>query len=478
MFKKSARHKNKKAIFVYQVTEGYLKVIKCLAHNSKKEFPGLEKEAISAEIDDNKLARKLRERLDKLGYANNPLIISLPRSSAAIRRVKIPAQEPKELKKIISLQAPTYLPYPASELITAYQVISQDKEGYTEVNLIIAHKDVVERHLKILKELNVKEFSVNLSSFGICNLYGNIKQDAASSAMVADIDSESVELAVISHKKLLFSRYFKLDRRKSGWEALFIDEIKKTSDVYVKERQEEPPREIIILGKPESAEGFARLLDKEAGLSAQALSYYEKLILPANVLERLSDSDASFASLFGLGMEKVEDSLNLLPQDIKDRISGSLQRREIYRSGLLILGTVLALGLGINRDLDNKARYLSGIKRELNKISGEASLLEEKEKRLEALLRRAQKSVTALDTLYELHRIIPDDIQLVNFNYEEDNQLILRAEAPELNSVLAFVSVLEGSSAFDKFNVKVRYASKKKTQASEVVAFEIICSRK
>lgn len=476
--RKSARHKNRKAVFVCQVTEGYIKVIKCFPHNSKREFSGIEKEALPLETDDKKIAQKFKESFDKLEYSNNPLIVSLPRSSATIRRIRIPAQDSREIRKIVSLQASRYLPYPANELITGYQVISTDKEGYAEVNLVIVHKDVIERYLKILKELNIKEVSINLSSFGICNLYGHIKQGAASTAMVVDIDSESIELAVASQKKLLFSRYFRLDRRKDGWEDLFIEEIKKTGDVYAKEELQEPPRKIVILGRPESADEFARLLNKEPGFSVEVVPYYEKINLKENLLNKLSDSDTSFASLFGLGIEKIEDSLNLLPQDTKDKLNTLSRRREHLRLGLLVSGIILAFLLGINKNLDNKAGYSREIKRELNKISAEASLLEQKEKRLKALSSRSQKNVTVLDALYELYQIIPGEIQLVNFTYEQDSQLILHGEAPELNSVFEFVSGLEGSSTFNKFNIKVRYASKKKRQKGEIVDFEIICLRK
>ena len=54
----------------------------------------------------------------------------------------------------------------------------------------------------------------------------------------------------------------------------------------------------------------------------------------------------------------------------------------------------------------------------------------------------------------------------------------MRGQAQELNSVLAFVAQLEGSAVFKKFNVKIRYATKKKIVSGEIVDFEIACLKR
>lgn len=464
--------------FICQITENYLKVTKCLLNNSQREFVGLELEALPSGVDDKKITQSLTQSLKKLGYDNNPLILSLPRNQATSRNIKVPTGLPQEIKKMVYLQASRYLPYPANELITGYQIISTDKEGYSNLNLVIVHKNTVERYLKIFRELNIRKFTIALSSYGICNLYGYIKQNEPQPTMVIDIDSDAVELVIVSQQKLLFSRHFKLDWSKAGAENLFMEEINKTQDLYLKEPFTEAPEKIVLIGAGKIAQELTTALNKQINLPLEALSYPKEINLPENLLNNILNSQCSFTSLIGLGIKETGESLHLLPEEIKEEIKRGSRRKENLHLVLLIFSIVFIWVLGVNKNLDNKAKYLKRIKSELNKISQEAIPLEEIEKRVKLLESRAQKKVSSLDTLYEIHKVMPLEISLVNFNYEEDIRITMRGETPELNPVFAFVSGLEKSPVFNNFNVKVRYATKKKTQVGEIVDFEIICLKK
>ena len=474
------KDKKKKAIFICQITEGILKVIKCLSSNySKREFVGLEIEPIPSDIDDKRLAGRLNYIFKKLEYNRDPVIVSLPRNHATCRYLKVPSQIPREIERIANLQASRYLPYPAEELITGYQIIHTDREGNSDVNLVIAHKDIIERYLGIFKELKTPNPTIVLSSYGICNLYHYINPAERASVMVIDIDSQQIELAIISQNKLLFSRSFKIAGSQPNWENLFIDEINKTRDAYLKEVSKEPPSKIIILGANKiSQEVFAEVLNKQMDLPAQVLSYNEKINLSDNLLNSLLNSDNSFVSLIGLGLRDIEESINLLPQDIKEKARGFSRRKEYLRVFLLISGIILIWAGVIAKNLDNKTKYLKQLKIELDKVAKEAAPLEEIEKRFKAMESQTLKKPSSLDILYELHQVMPEQISLINFSYEEGEQVILSGQTPQLNSVFAFVLQLEKSAIFKNFSIKVRYATKKKTQVGEIVDFEIVCSKK
>lgn len=454
--------------FICQITENALKVIKCVSKNHNKiEFVGLEAEAISSGIDDKKLAERFNYVLKKLEYNRNPIIISLPRSQATCRYLKIPSQVPKEIERIISLQASSYLPYSPNELITGYQIISTDKEGYAYINLVIVYKDVIERYLKVIKELKTAKLTVGLSSYGLSNLYSYIKPEELGSVMLIESDSQQIELAIIFRRKLVFSRSFKLNRSQPNWENLFIEEIKKTCDAYLKEVAMEEPAKIIVIGEEKASQELADILNKQAVLPVEVLS-----------LNSISTYANSFARLIGLGLGQIPESLNLLPKEIKAETVNTSLRKERLKLILFILGIILILGLGIAKNLHNKAGYLEHLKTELSKITKEARPLEEIEKRLKFIEARSQKEVSSLDMLYELHQVMPAQINLANLIYEEDGEVILRGQAQELDFIFAFVAGLEKSTVFKNFDIKVKYATKRKTTAGEIVDFEIACLRK
>jgi Tfp pilus assembly PilM family ATPase/Tfp pilus assembly protein PilN len=472
--------KAKKEIFICQLTEGVLKVIKCrFSHYSKREFVGLEVESFPSDINDEELAKKLNQVFKKLEYKNNPIIVSLPRQLVTCRYLKIPSQVPEELERIAKLQAPRYLPYSANELITGFQSTQTDKEGYSHINLIIAHRDVIGRYLDLFKELKPKKLDIVLSPYGLCNLYSYIKPEEPGPAMLIDIDSHQVELAIVSRKKLLFSRSFKFVRGQANSENLFVDEINKTQEAYFKEVSKESIlSKIFLVGAGKTLQEYMAILKKRVSLPIEAISYSDKIKFSKELLNSILNSDSSFASLLGLGLGDLSETLNLLPQDVKEKKIKVSREKEQLRLLLFILSIILIWILGITKNLDNKEKYLQQLKSELSKISKEAKLLEEIDKRFTFMQERLQQRPSALDVLYELHKVMPAQISLVSLIYEEDEQVVLRGQTQELNSVSAFVSQLERISVFKNFSIKLRYATQKKTITGEVVDFEIVCSRR
>lgn len=469
--------KSAKTIFICQIDEKYLKVIRCLHGYLKNKFVSVDIEEISHD-DDNQISEKLTRIFKKYSYKNKHIIISLPRHLATCRYLKVPSQNPQEIERIVSLQAPRYLPYTLEELITAYQILDIDKDGYSHLNLVIAHRDVIDRYLKIFQALNPSMISIILNSYGISNLYNHIKPETSSPVMIIDININQVELVVVARKKLLFSRSFRALKSEVDWENVLVEEINKTQDVYLKEASKEAPERIVLVGAEKNLEEYSGVLSKRINLPVEVLSFSGKIALAGEVRNNILGSEASFASLIGLGLEDIAPSLSLLPLGLKEKIKSLSFKKENLRLSLLIASIILIVALGIAKNLDNKGKYLQGLKAELNKISKEARPLESLEKRFRLISAQSQNKVSGLDILEEIHKILPEGISLTNLGYTQDKEIILHGQASESNSVTLLVGNLERSRVFKKFAIRLRYATQKRMQAGEIIDFEVVCSKR
>lgn len=471
------------AVFVSTVSDTVLKVVKFnIGKSSKRNFSALEVEALPRGTTiDKGLCEKLGKILKKLDYNNHPFIISLPRNLATSRYLTLPAQSLAEIENISSLQAPRYLPYPANELITGCQVISQNKNGYSQVNLVIVYKEVVNRYLNCFKILNIKNFSIILSSYGLGNFYNYLNPQETKRVMLVDIDLQQAEAAVIVHKKLIFSRYFKINRQLEGWEKLFGEEIQKTSDAYAREFPQEPVEKIALMGAEINFKESEKIIREQMELPIEVL-YQElnkgKFDIPIPSLSKVVNSDYSFASLFGLALTQADTSLELLPEELKGKIRQAAHHRQYLRIFFLAVTVILLWFLAMAKNLDNKAKYLDRLKEEVGKIAQQARPLEEIDRRYKILESQGVKRAGCLDFLYELSQLMPAQVSLTNLNYEDDKELVVRGQSSELNPVFSLVSELEKSAVFKNFSVKVRYATKKKTATGEVVNFEIGCVKR
>lgn len=447
----------KKTVFICQVTEDTLKIIRCLYSNhSKIESVETRVEAVS----------KISQVLKDLNYKQQPIIISLPRAQATCRYLKIPSRIPNEIERIIKLQASSYLPYPASDLITGYQVISTDKEGYTHINLVIVYRDIIERYMKIFKELKIPAFNIALSSYGLANLYNQARPEENGTVMVVNINGTEAELAVVSRKKLVFSRSFKLNKDSPGWENAFIGEVNKTRDAYLKEIPEETPAKIAIFENEHVSEESFNNISRQLTIPVEKISYAEK------------NYGSSTAMLVGLGLGAIPESASLLPSNIKEAAAKNIRNRERLRIIAFFLSIILILGVTIAKSLNNKALYLNQLRAELSRVEKEAKPLEEIEKRMQFMQKQAQRGIVALDLLHDLYQVMPEGVSLANFIYEEEGLVILRGQTMELNPVFTLVKQLEKSKVFKKFNIKIKYAAKRRFSGGEIVDFEIDCVKK
>lgn len=467
--------RDKNIIFICQVSESSLAVAKFSGAN-RRQILGLEAEPLAGGIGDKELIQKLKTALKKLDYRSHRLIFSLPRAKATCRYLKIPTQVSSEVEKIVGLQAARFLPYPANELITTYQINGFDKEGCSEVCLSIAHKDIISRYLNILRELGARDFKIILSSYGLVSLYNYIVPRADKITMVVGAGVNYAEAAVVLGGKLLFSRAFRIAAQQENWQGLFCEELIRTKNGYSKEVLNRPIERIVIMGLPEKI--TVELLSREIGLSVDILGYKEKIPLAKSLSQDILEKAVFSSSLIGLGLQDMPESVAFLPVELKDARKRFLRQKEALRLALFCLATFFILGFAVGRGLSNKANYLKKLKSELRELEKEAKPLEEIEKKAKLMSGRLQNTLSALDMLYELHQVISDKISLVNFNCEEEKQISLRGQAKELSVVYEFSARLEKAGVFKGFNVKLKYATNKKTAQGEVIDFEIVGAKK
>lgn len=470
--------RKKKIIFICQVTESCLKVITCFVRrDGRREFQDVVVEHLPAGMDDAGFARALGMVFRRLKFKGDPVIISLPRKYTVIRHIQIPAVLPEEIEKIISLQAGRFSPYPVQELVSGYQVISADAGKGSSVNVVVVHKNVLSRFLTAFTELKVKEFSIVPSSWGLCSVYFSDRPPDQHTAMVIDIDFPYAEVIIGREDKVLFSRSFACASDDPDGQRSFADEVAKTLDAYAKEVEHEKPLEVLVTAPEKDLKRFTEYLNTRASMTAKGLKLGEHIQASKSFSEKFSTLDTSLASLVGMGLGEIPASLNLLPQEVKDTVKRVAFRREVSRLVWFVCATLLVAGIAGLKGIAAKQQYVSSLRAEAARLEREARPLEIMERKIDFLKRSRQAKSSSLEILYQLHRIIPEGVSLENFIYEESDQVILRGQSPELDSVFTFVSGLENSSALGGFAVKLKYVTKKAAASGERIDFEIDCVR-
>lgn len=474
--KTAAKENKRKFIFTCQVTDDYLQAARFKSGIAgKREVDDFACQKVNAGLDERQITEKLSGMLKGLGFNRHRLILCLPRLQATCRYIKVPSRAKGEIENIIRLQAPRYLPYPAAELISGYEIISTDRQGFSSISLAIAHKDTVERLVRIMKELKTDNFMVILSSYGISNLYEAAMPAADTARLCIDLDQGEADFLIIAQRKLLYSRALKLPAQ-ADRSAILADEINKTRDAFIKETGIRAEEKIFIGGEAKLSKLLTQELRTKGCDTLEA--DFRQVIAKKEIIEKTAPFNTSFSALLGAGLKDADDSLNLLPQEIRESMLKVSRKKDLLRNAGLILLIILISGLAIFKNIVNKEVYLKDIKAQLSKISKEAKPLEEVQERIDFIEKRSKREFTILDLIYDLRNELPADLSLTAFNYEDSKQIVLRGRSSDMAAVFELVSRLERSPVYKNFNCKVRYATKRKAVLAEYVDFEIICTKK
>lgn len=401
------------------------------------------------------------------------------RGSVIVRNFNLPSQEPAEIENMLDFQIKQQIPYAKEDIISDYVITTKNKNGYSDILLVTAHKDVIDWYLKILSPIDIYPDFFSLSSVGISKWYGlylsSLKKATSEVALLINIDSSVADLCFCSNENLIFSRSISFGLNDLNIDKIegFLEQMHLTLSTYRKEKNNPEVSKIILLTQSEKAAFLPQKLNLEFSLPVEIINPINSIPKNKNVSAMQIPSNLSFTAVLGLAIAQKEDDLNLLPQDIRQRQKIKYFNKEAMFSGsLLILAILLILG-SVSINIYKKEQYLKQLDIKLKDVAPVAKGVEDKTRKLELVKEYWDYSVSPIDIIYELYNVLPSSMSLNVFNLDEKGNLTLQGVSSRMSDIFSFQSVLEKTKIFR--NVEVKYASKRNTSQGEITDFRVTC---
>lgn len=430
-------------------------------------------ERIASE-DDDKIAQLIGEILKKDKIKPINLYTCINRRFATVRYLELPSIDKEEIKQMVKFQVGKFLPYPIEELIIGVQLMAK-YDNFSQIMVVVVHKDIVNKHINILKRINLEPDKILFSSQAIFNsCYNSQYQD--SSMAIIDIGSLSTEIDFINKNRLSFSRSTTLNLD-TNWEENLINEIKISMEVYkneIKNAKDIP--KIILSGNINELKNLDKKLTNELDVNVEINQPLKRLIITPKLrkMYRLVDENPQLATVIGLVLTDKEDEvIDLLPEDIKGYKKQKERRKNLVLTLILISLLAFLLVMFIERKIFDTYQYITYLNKELTTNLPLVKQVELKKKRLKAIKKEIINKTLSIEIIAEVYKLIPQDIFLNELIFEEDTTTIIRGEAKNMASVFSLITILENSTYFK--NVKVNYATKRKVSEKEVADFQITC---
>lgn len=465
---------NNKITTVVEISDKHIKIAQVsFAGKEIKVIACVYKElaATSAETTETELKKILRE------YNIKPkdLILVIPRQLVTTKNIRLPSQNSREIGEMAGFQALKQIPYPKEEIAYGFSVYGADAEGYSKVILVICHRDAIIKPIEILKRCGLVPQKVTLSSFGLLNWFivsgDYAKRSEASPVILVDCNAASSDIAIIYKSKLIYTRGLSFGYGEGDkYRARLREEIEKTLSVYEAEPEAGRPVEAIFTGKVTELADSKEYLEDALNMKVEFIDSFRPV--PLDILPKFQSCAAqtSYSALIGSAFQLEE--ADLLPKEMKTALALKAKKKEVITSVILAATLILLISFIIWNKILQKERNLKALESKLTQTAPAAEKIEKMRSASDVIKFQLKKKSEALDVLNEIYRIVPPQIYLALYTYEED-RVDLKGTATVLSDVFKFVTILENSPYFQ--NVEVRYATKRKIGDQELVDFEITC---
>lgn len=200
---------NKGISSTFEITESHLKFVQVKTLGGRPVIIAAEVLPIDKKSDDE-ITRIIRECVNKYNIQSEDLIVSVPRHLAILKQMRLPSIHEDELRKMAGLQLINQIPYSVDDIIFDIVILEKSHGGYTKVLVIIVHKEISHRLIKLFTDAGCSLSRLILSSLGILGwlnyMESRRKISKKEPLAVINFDSQHSEISFCYHKTFLYSR--------------------------------------------------------------------------------------------------------------------------------------------------------------------------------------------------------------------------------------------------------------------------------
>lgn len=426
----------------------------------------------------------LRGLLKTVKGSGTHVVGVIPREQVMTRIVTFPSLDLGELAHMVELYAKAQLPYPRAQLVMDFHVLRQH-EGLSTLAIVACQREVVGRHLAMLRDGGLSPECLTVSSWGVFGWYQGMSrargvasepqpESIVEPSLIVNIDESRTDLVIVEGRQLLSGRSIGQGLRDwvNGHDTMELIGV-------------EAERSLVAIRKELPGADVRSLILVGLGpLTQWCDPLRERLNIPVHVFEgALGFSSAKEAGgipssvspvvIGGVVCSPVADLLDLSPPEVRSDVQHRRQVRELVRVSIRVLG-VFALGACLLLlQLVRQQRMAGQLERALETIEPVARDIQMKSRSVALVSSLLEDRSRLARILAGIFQGTPEAIALEGLTVEAPKRdVTLRGNATSTQAVLAYISQLEHLD--DVARVELKYSTRRASPAGERTDFELL----
>ena len=464
---------------IIEITDTHVKLIHAKQTSGKPIVTFCEVRALH-DFSDAELVNILSGFMRLRSLQTDQLLFIIPRKLAILKFMRLPSQQIPEIKKMVGLQLVNQIPYEVEDVIYDCAVVEKEKEGYTQVLVIVVHKDVWNRYTDVFRKAGMALSRATLSSLGVLGWlnYQDGKDKIYNDQMLAvlNIDLTSSEIVFCENKKLIFSRSFPYGAKDLTSDNLIVlvNQIEQSLKAFQNETRKFLPSRIIILSALTEASVLKDKLEKDLKITVRLMPPFENIFTQKNVSWESLRKEAGVSVISGLGLAltEVKNVVNLAPPEIQEKKKVSLRQIEWVKStGLVLLILILAM-VTPSLDYYRKSKSLTKLEDKITAQELEVNKAKDRINMVHALDNAVQQRIMISDLMVELVRLMSPEVSLRSLYLNAEGVFTIQGYARTSAGVNNFQAAMVKSSVFKQVNLE--FQTKRKIFNVDVVDFKMV----
>lgn len=453
---------------------------------------------LSREGPDPAPPEMVRESLRELFRGKRPkedvITTALPLHRSFVRLLEVPFTRVAQIRQVIASEAELHVPFPLEEVIIDFWPVEELPEGKTRVMMAAVKKTVLAEHLGLLAEAGINPGRINLDLLGSCRtVSASPEVEPGEVTMFLDIGAAHTGAAFILGGEVVFARsvswggdnvtaaiagetgadFASAEARKladpsgipgptfaAAYELLGT-ELLRTLTAAAGPCGGRPPAKLVLAGGGSLSPGLKEYLAGKMGLELLEID-------PASIVRsRRPPSGPGFAAVIGLALSETapnQSRIDFRREEFTFTGAWTKIRRRLYLTAFLTVGLLALLALGLFWKIGMEEREVANLDRRIRQIvrltfpdapvpvpGQELRVMEEELEKVEEDLKFYQElvSVSALDILREISRVIPEAIRVQVVVMDIDsNRVIFRGRTNNYRSAELIRNALAQSDYF------------------------------
>lgn len=404
-------------------------------------------------LEDGSLEQAVRDFADETGLRDDMVCTVLPRHDITTRILTLPTQSPEEAASMVRLSAEEYVPFTADELIIDQCILEKLPSGEALVLAALAHRDVVEGHLAMMRRAGIEPARIMLSTACLASAAAAALGDDVKPVAIVNLASCGIEALMVARGRPRYGRAIPTvqDWTLSGEDASgamheLAIEVRGSLLAHRRESEDGADVEKVYLCSDWAEIAPAAALGPEIGCDCVVARD-----LVNKIVSRGADQiSATPLVALGAALEAQDRSafrINLLPASVtRARKLEGARMNLLLGAGMVAAIAVMLFGLYYQASWQRQ-RLIQELERQAAAVSPLAKGVAAKQEQLQILRRQVDRTGTVLELMAAIFNAAPESrVSLTRMTFQREHGINLWGHALSVDDVQDFAEALRNAA--------------------------------